>query len=691
MQTIGNAPRLQRERSTIATTALVIAAVFEFASGPAAQVAPVQVSSPFDIIGFIQDATVDAPGDVFSGGTISVNGTKVIIPRNTVLQMPAATLAWQEVFAKAPAGYAPKRSGLAMNDVPTPASTYEVHIMGNRVVSGTSDQFIAGLVFLSQQSLNAGAGFVNFIDYAAGELRVGGHYLDGTTGARVRINDPIGRFGRANSPDVRFSIDEESPTIRSETAFPMCLPRTDPAVKDDAKCPTRNRPKDILGKFLTIFNFPPPQDPLPPGSPDARIMMPFEVGDYIAYNGNLYNDAAGQPYISAWAITANVGAFTAPGWQPAYVAIDVMVLGIGGVPIPGLPQEAAVRTRVEGFTTDPTSPVMVFAVDVDPCTGESSDRYYSMVFVDQGPPNGAVPGRWRWRPIALEGDFLPPTREIRAVSLSGVVSTPVANGLYAGQYHAPNFTFIPPENLAIGTPPVPINFQDFPFLSEGSGPYPTPTSPGRIGQLSPWPGSPTPSPVVCGANGTTFRAPLVDAGLSQEVGSGDVVTLDGSASTDPNDPALALSYSWAQASGPAVVLDNVHSPAPTFTAPTVAPGAPNQTLVFALTVRNIPANLTSTAPVTVTVSATAQPVDTIDVPVATFRMRRSVLTVNATTSNPNAILTLKGFGIMSPANPSVPGHFQMVIVGVSLLNLPNEVTITSTLGGSITVPVTFLP
>ena len=180
------------------------------------------MSSPFDIIGFIQDATVDAPGDVFSGGTISVNGTKVIIPRNTVLQMPAATLAWQEVFAKAPAGYAPKRSGLAMNDVPTPASTYEVHIMGNRVVSGTSDQFIASLVFLSQQSLNAGAdSSTSSITRPAGTARRVTTSRDDRRACASTIDRPV----RASEfTDVRFSIDEESPTIRSETAF-QCVCR----------------------------------------------------------------------------------------------------------------------------------------------------------------------------------------------------------------------------------------------------------------------------------------------------------------------------------------------------------------------------------------------------------------------------------------------------------------------------------
>src|SRR5689334_24050403 len=47
---------------------------------------------------------------------------------------------------------------------------------------------------ISQQSLNAGQGFVNFIDYTTGELRVGGKIGDPTSGQRVRVNDPLGRF-----------------------------------------------------------------------------------------------------------------------------------------------------------------------------------------------------------------------------------------------------------------------------------------------------------------------------------------------------------------------------------------------------------------------------------------------------------------------------------------------------------------
>src|SRR5690349_16439472 len=47
------------------------------------------VVSPFDMIGFIQSATVDTPGDIFSGGSLEVNGVKVTVPRNTIFQMPA--------------------------------------------------------------------------------------------------------------------------------------------------------------------------------------------------------------------------------------------------------------------------------------------------------------------------------------------------------------------------------------------------------------------------------------------------------------------------------------------------------------------------------------------------------------------------------------------------------------------------
>jgi hypothetical protein len=71
---------------------------------------------------------------------------------------------------------------MAMADSPAPLTTYEVQVVGNRV----ADQYIAGLINISQQSLSAGGGFINFIDYTTGEMRVGGVIGNPATDARVR-------------------------------------------------------------------------------------------------------------------------------------------------------------------------------------------------------------------------------------------------------------------------------------------------------------------------------------------------------------------------------------------------------------------------------------------------------------------------------------------------------------------------
>ena len=67
-------------------------------------------------------------------------------------------------------------------------------------------------------------------------------------------------------------------------------------------------------------------------------------------------------------------------------------------------------------------------------------------------------------------------------------------------------------------------------------------------------------------------APTANAGPDQEVdesleGQPSLVTLDGSASTDP-DGTIA-SYTWTQTEGPPVVLDDATTAKPTFTAPVV--------------------------------------------------------------------------------------------------------------------------
>ena len=656
---------LRRRSSAIAATALLLTA------GAARALPPLQQVSPFDMIGLLQAATLDGTGPL-SGGTVTVNGQVVIVPSNSLVQLPATFLTWPELFRLAPPPYGPTQSGLALTDSPPPLGSYEVHVQGNRV----GDQYIAGLVTISQLSLVTGQGFINYIDYVRGEVRVGGILGSSSSGQRVRLNDPLGRFAQQWTPDPRFTIDEDNPTVRSETGFPMCIPRVDPAVGLDPECPQTNRPLNpTTGGYLTIFTMP---DPALGAPPNATKQAPFELGDYVTYAGILIKDGS-QPtagpaptsgtLVAAYSMIANVGIFTYPGADPAYVAIDVSILGAGGTPIAGVPQEATARTRFEGFTTDPTRVIILFGLDQDPCTGAYSERDWGMSVVDPGPPVGAVLGRWRFRPptkvlaMPSTGAFLPATRMVRAV----VVGQPmtVANGLSAGRYEAPIAEFLFPENLGVGNPPVPLNFQEFPFLSNGSGPWngagPNPVYAGVVGQLSPWPGSPAPTPTSCAP--AALQLPTANAGPAQSVSSGSLVTLDGSASKDPN--GLTMTYAWSQIFGPAVTISNVAAVKPTFSAPTLAAGQTSATLTFQLVVQD---SFGQSAPSTVTV--TVQPPAPAQAPIANAGLPQTVAS--------GALVQLNGTSSTDPNTPPLPLTWAWSQVAGTPVSLAGAATATPT-------------
>src|SRR5690242_5270758 len=138
---------------------LNLLAVLTMACTAWAQLSP-PPPGPFDMVGLIQSATLNGPaGCVLCGGTLKINNIVITIPANTIVEMPATGLAWGEVFSKNPTGNAAE-TGMALADtqrlpVGVPA-TYEAHVQGNLV----NGEYIAGLVFLSQQSLNLGAGFI---------------------------------------------------------------------------------------------------------------------------------------------------------------------------------------------------------------------------------------------------------------------------------------------------------------------------------------------------------------------------------------------------------------------------------------------------------------------------------------------------------------------------------------------------
>jgi hypothetical protein len=695
------------------------------------------VSTQFDITGFLQEAALGGPGTgpgtgAHQGGSLKVNGMTVIVPSETIVILPANALTWQELFAQAPAPYTGVATGMALADLPAPMSTYEVHVVGNRV----GDTYIAGLVNISQQGLNSGAGFINFMDYALGEMRVGGIANDplcvanaantvagGPTcsGARVRINDPqnaslpagSGRYGRANTPDQRFTVDQDNPTISAGTGFPMCFPRViaDPSVAgnpDDPQCPQANRPLDVGGVFSMKWTTNDPTIAGLPAFPSAKVQAPFEVGDYITFAGTLVHDGAtpttgpwagtAGTYVSAHTIVSNVAIYTAPGTNPAYVITDVTLIGTGGLTIIGA-GEAAIRTRFEGMTTDPSRQIHLYGIDINPTTGATTDRDWGFIGVDQGPPTGAVKGRWRFRPPCLafgtvptkpdkqcvigpDGTFLPPTREMRAVIEGLQVQNPAntacvlpqtnmpavplgqncaetaANGIFYGQYHAPITDYIFPENLP-GTPVVPNNFEAMPFL--GCGGY-TSAAATRAAQLNPWPGQTAP---------TCLAAPVANAGGPYgPVGSGGTVALSGSATG-----SAPLTFLWTASAG---TFSSATSATPIFTAPSVAA---DTTVTLSLTATN---TVGTSAPSTVTILVSKALAPIID-PIA----NQSVVSGNSgnfavTGSDPNVPAA-------TPLTYSVAQSPLGTLTGLTVTQTPPTgatVSYTAPTGVTVDTPVT---
>jgi len=95
---------------------------------------------------------------------------------------------------------------------------------------------------------------------------------------------------------------------------------------------------------------------------------------------------------------------------------------------------------------------------------------------------------------------------------------------------------------------------------------------------------------ACGGGGSDEPAssptpsnsrPIVDAGADRTVTENISVSLDGSASEDPDGDAL--SFAWTQISGPPVSLSDASAERPNFTSPDVPANAP-ETLSFQLTV-----------------------------------------------------------------------------------------------------------
>src|SRR3954447_7620678 len=424
---------------------------------PVFSVAPALIHG-FDETGFIQNATVSADNSAcpdvadkkFWGGSVTINDTKIAVPCNLIVQMPANTLTWADMVNGGP-------------------------------------------------SLELGTGYPSF------EMRAVGNIVDGT-------------------------------------GYPMCVPRTDAASADDPLCPQANRPKPVgAGRHCRNFTdagvVPLPGSgelTQPPAGqvycsmfvmpsvasraaadPDPRQQAPFEIGDHVTWSGTLMKSSSGVDYISAHTVEANVGIYTQPGTQPSYLAIGEFGVGSAdpnATAVSGVAQETQDRIFLEAETTDVRTPVDIYLQDVDPVTGAVKNRWvtpFEMTGENQaGTPSGGIttqftgaqPQRARLRATkAPLGLLSQPTRNIRVVQRSLCSPQPqldqavldaclqnaptYANGLVAGQYYAPTFEFLFPENVMPGDPGVPFDLWHLPFLRYGEGA----NTPSGVGPLEPTP------------------------------------------------------------------------------------------------------------------------------------------------------------------------------------------------------------
>ncbi|KAK7036465.1 hypothetical protein VNI00_011662 [Paramarasmius palmivorus] len=614
--------------------------------------------SPAFTIGYIQGATWNNQSDVLSGGTLTINNQEFIIPRNLLVNTPALTaVAWGELF-----------NGDTINLPLWPEVAWEAQIFANYI----GGQYIAGIVYIFQELGNGGQGFISAIDYEKGELRVGGNPNEPNSGVRVVINDPVGRYGLVHGDWPIWTADTDAPSITASTGFPVCIPRTDPAVEDDPLCPKKNRPLDTSGRPVSGFTFGAP--PVREGQPDPHLFVPLAVGDHIIFAGTLVKDPdSDERIIAAYEIDANLGIYTAPGTVPAYLIItEALQAGIDGN------QRGEIQeTRVEGYTTDETATIEIYAIDVDPCTGEESERIWGSVV----PRALERRGQWRFR---SESTRLPPyTREVVARIATGTRVT--ANGVVAGEFVAPYPPdgYIFPELIVFGDTQLPHEFDKLPFLAQGSGPWlggipgvPEAETGPIVGQLDPWPGVTRPAPIQCPE--VNPLVPVADAGADFTVLSGARVTLVGGLKN--NVDLSGVEFAWTQTGGDSVILDTAAGINATFTAPTV-------TSLAALTFTFQASNDAGSSTDEVVVNVNPAIADAITIETVDWKSGggSGILTVRARTNSPVSQLFVSASTIARvPMNPIGNQRFEALI---SIRPAPGSITVSSSLGASVTIPV----
>lgn len=462
--------------------------------GLAGNAALAQAPKPsFVLVGHIERFVLTTPGDPLSMATMTVRGVAVTLPRSLLVTMPGQYLTAQDLFRGPQGGAVLAASGLALADAPPPRVAFEAELQGN-IVGG---EYIAGVARISQGALHIGSGVIQAIDSARGELRVGAQ--GAASGARVRLNDPKGIYGQANSAgakaalplDQRFQLDPDNAPVHARTGFPVCIPRG----AADADCPAGNRPTAPADKRFTCGAV--AAEPLAPSLAgcDPRKPAPLRVGDHVNFVGMLQPDGADGFVVAAHGLDAELGIYTSPGAEPVYVFIEEALMGTLGEVFPTLQQEETARVRIVGFTTDPSRPVEVRLID----SGRNEVGTSLTGPAGLTPSNGAQFGRFRNTWPAKDN-----ARAVRRDILARVIDSPntkLANGLTSGRYVAPIAEYIGPEATRFGEPGFqpPVPFENFCFLA-GGGTFDAAAGTQNLVGLTPFPesGHPQSQPVGSG-------------------------------------------------------------------------------------------------------------------------------------------------------------------------------------------------
>lgn len=328
-----------------------------------------QAATQAPIVGEIMSISVDNPADVYSRGIITIGGQNVIIPANMVIDLPANRLTLQQFFTQAPPDcLLTGETGLAKADVCNTSMTGAIAtILANRTNAGN---VIAGEVMI-EKATESVLGTVTYIDYTDGYLRVNGTPGDATTGTMIRINDPQGRFtvqqglgvaaGNTSngSADPRYGVDPDNYTATFSTGYPACIPSTVTGIDNrtvgadpitgagDPFCPDTNR---------TANNIP----------ADAFRFAPIQLNDHIAAEGN-FEIINGVQFLSAHTLVVHQAILTVDG-QPDYLIFDEVEWDVAGF------NNERVRTLFIGFSSRGDTLVDIFALHIDPETGQETEH-----------------------------------------------------------------------------------------------------------------------------------------------------------------------------------------------------------------------------------------------------------------------------------------------------------------------------